>query len=395
MGKLSMELYLNSLSKRYRTANKTEKCKILNELCESSGFHKKHAIRLLNSCNIKKPRSKTKKKVGRPKVYSSGVYLGSLKKIWLASDQPCGKRLKMALPLWLPHYGGAYGELDPAIYKGLLSMSAATIDRLLAPSRVKCKRFCGTKPGSILKKQIKIKTDQWDEDRPGYLEADTVAHCGTSLSGDFVWSLTMTDIFSAWTENRAVWSKGSIGVLNQITDIENNLPFDILGFDSDNGSEFLNHHLIRYFSDTERPRQIQFTRSRPYHSDDNAHVEQKNWTHVRQLLGYERFDNPAVVEMINDLYKKEISLMNNYFLPNFKLVEKRRVDATIIKKHSKPATPYQRLMQSEHLTDAKKHELTTIYNQLNPFELKKVIQKKLNKIFSITHLDNGEKMSYK
>lgn len=395
MGKLSMDLYLNSLSKRYRTANKTEKGKILNELCESSGFHKKHAIRLLNSCNLKKPRSKTKKKVGRPKIYSSGVYLTPLKKIWLASDQPCGKRLKMALPLWLPHYGGAYGELDTAIYKGLLSMSAATIDRLLAPSRVKCKRFCGTKPGSILKKQIKIKTDQWDEDRPGYLEADTVAHCGTSLSGDFVWSLTMTDIFSAWTENRAVWSKGSIGVLNQITDIENNLPFDILGFDSDNGSEFLNHHLIRYFTDTERPRQIQFTRSRPYHSDDNAHVEQKNWTHVRQLLGYERFDNQAVVEMLNDLYKKEISLMNNYFLPNFKLVEKRRVDATIIKKHSKPATPYQRLMQSEHLTDAKKHELTTIYNQLNPFELKKAIQKKLNKIFSIIHLDNGEKMNYK
>lgn len=395
MGKLSMDLYMNSLSKRYRTANKTEKGKILNELCESSGFHKKHAIRLLNSYNLKKPRSKTKKRVGRPKVYSSGVYLTPLKKIWLASDQPCGKRLKMALPLWLPHYGGAYGELDPAIYKGLLSMSAATIDRLLAPSRVKCKRFCGTKPGSILKKQIKIKTDQWDEDRPGYLEADTVAHCGTSLSGDFVWSLTMTDIFSAWTENRAVWSKGSIGVLNQITDIENNLPFDILGFDSDNGSEFLNHHLIRYFTDTERPRQIQFTRSRPYHSDDNAHVEQKNWTHVRQLLGYERFDNPAVVEMINDLYKKEISLMNNYFLPNFKLVEKRRVDATIIKKHSKPATPYQRLMQSEHLKDAKKHELSTIYNQLNPFELKKAIQKKLNKIFSNIHLDNDEKMNYK
>ena len=395
MGKLSMELYLNSLSKRYRTANKTEKGKILKELCESSGFHKKHAIRLLNSFNIKKLRSKTKKKVGRPKVYSSGIYLTPLKKIWLASDQPCGKRLKMALPLWLPHYGGAYGELDSAIYEGLLSMSAATIDRLLAPSRVKCKRFCGTKPGSILKKQIKIKTDQWDEDRPGYLEADTVAHCGTSLSGDFVWSLTMTDIFSAWTENRAVWNKGSIGVLNQITDVENNLPFDILGFDSDNGSEFLNHHLIRYFTDTERPRQIQFTRSRPYHSDDNAHVEQKNWTHVRQLLGYERFDNPAVVEMINDLYKKEISLMNNYFLPNFKLVEKRRVDANIIKKHSKPATPYQRLMQSEDMTDAKKNELTTIYNQLNPFELKKAIQSKLNKIFSITHLDSDEKMSYK
>lgn len=395
MGKLSMDLYLSTLSKRYKTANRCEKSKILNELCESSGFHKKHATRLLNSYNLKNKRSKTKKKIGRPTVYPTDLYLGPLRRIWLASDQPCGKRLKMALPLWLPHYGGTYEVLDPAIYKGLLSISAATIDRLLAPSRVKCKRFCGTKPGSILKKQIKIKTDQWDEDRPGYLEADTVAHCGGSLSGGFVWSLTMTDIFSAWTENRAVWDKGSIGVLNQITDIENNLPFEILGFDSDNGCEFLNQHLIRYFTNEERPQYIQLTRSRPYHSDDNAHVEQKNWTHVRQLFGYERFDNPAVVEMMNDLYKNEISLLNNYFLPNFKLLEKRRVDATIIKKHSKPATPYQRLMQSQHIAEAKKQELTTIYNQLNPFELKKAIQKKLNKIFTMIHLDGGEIMIYK
>lgn len=395
MGKLSMDLYLSSLSKRYRTANRGEKSNILNELCESSGFHKKHAIRLLNSCNLKTGRDKSKKKnKGRPTVYATGLYLCHLKRIWLASDQPCGKRLKMALPLWLPHYGDAYEVLEPTIYKGLLSMSAATIDRLLASSRVKCKRFCGTKPGSLLKKQIKIKTDQWDEDRPGYLEADTVAHCGASLSGGFVWSLTMTDIFSAWTENRAVWDKGSIGVLNQIKDIENNLPFDILGFDSDNGCEFLNHHLIRYFTNEERPQYIQLTRSRPYHSDDNAHVEQKNWTHVRQLFGYERFDNQAVVEMMNDLYKNEISLMNNYFLPNFKLIEKRRVDAVIIKKHSKPATPYQRLMLSEHMTEDKRQELTAIYNQLNPFELKKMIQKKLNKIFTMIHLDGGEKMSY-
>lgn len=394
MGKLSMDLYLSSVSKRYRTANKAEKGIILTELCESSGFHKKHAIRLLNSYNRNPKRCKTKKKTGRPTVYSSELYLGPLKRIWLASDQPCGKRLKIALPLWLPHYEGAYEALEPAVYTGLLSMSAATIDRLLASSRLKCKRFCGTKPGSILKKQIKIKTDQWDEDRPGFFEADTVAHCGGSLSGNFVWSLTMTDIFSAWTENRAVWNKGSIGVLNQITDVENSIPFDILGFDSDNGSEFLNHHLIRYFTDEERPKEIQFTRSRPYHSNDNAHVEQKNWTHVRQLLGYERFDNPAVVELMNDLYKNELSLINNYFSPNFKLIEKRRVDATIIKKHSTPATPYQRLMQSEHITESKKHELTTTYNQLNPFELKKIMQRKLNKIFSMIHIDDGEKMNY-
>ena len=229
---------------------------------------------------------------------------------------------------------------------------------------------------------------------PGFLEADTVAHCGTSLEGSFAWSLTMTDIYSGWTENRAVWNKGAIGVLNQISDIENRLPFAILGFDSDNGSEFLNWHLIRYFTNEQRPKQIQFTRSRPYHSDDNAHVEQKNWTHVRQLFGYERFSNQAVVELMNDLYKNEMSQMNNYFLPNTKLTEKQRVESKIIKKHDKPATPYQRLMKSEHVTEERKNELTEVYNSLNPFELKKTIKKKVDRIFSLINRNNGKKICY-
>jgi hypothetical protein len=172
MGKLSMDLYLSSLSKRYKTANKREKGIILTELCESSGFHKKHAIRLLNA-NPKK-RKQTKLNRGRPSLYPASLYLEPLKRIWIHSDQLCGKRLKMALPLWLPYYDEAYGSLEPSVYNGLLSISAATIDRLLASSRVKCKRsLCGTKPGSILKKHIPIKTDQWDADKPGFLEADT------------------------------------------------------------------------------------------------------------------------------------------------------------------------------------------------------------------------------
>ena len=321
MGKLSMDLYLSSLSNRYKTAGKREKGIILNELCESSGFHKKHAIRLLNSAM--KRRQPKKNRGGRPPIYPAKLYLEPLKRIWLMSDQLCGKRLKMALPLWLPHYGGAYEVLEPEIYTGLLSISPATIDRLLSSSGVKCRRsMCGTKPGSILKKHILIKTDQWNEEEPGFLEADTVAHCGTSLAGSFAWSLTMTDINSGWTELRAVWNKGAIGVVTQIEDIEDSLPFAILGFDCDNGSEFLNWHLMRYFTDEKGKQRLQFTRSRPYHSDDNAHVEQKNWTHVRQLFGYERFDNQAVVAMMNELYKNEVSLMNNYFLPNFKLIEK-------------------------------------------------------------------------
>ena len=274
-------------------------------------------------------------------------------------------------------------------------MSSATIDRLLTSSRIKCKRsICGTKPGSILKKHIPIKPDQWDAEKPGFLEADTVAHCGTSLTGSFVWSLTMTDINSGWTEIRATWNKGAIGVVQQIHDIEVCLPFLILGFDCDNGSEFLNWHLMHYFSNEQGNHRIQFTRSRPYHSDDNAHVEQKNWTHVRQLFGYERFDNHDVVEMMNDLYRNEISQLNNYFLPNFKLIAKQRVEAKIIKKHSKPATPYQRLMESKHITEAKKQELTEVYCQLNPFKLKKVIQKKLNAIFSMIHATGDQKICH-
>lgn len=392
MGKLSMELYLKNLSKRYRAAGKREKGILLQELCDSSGYHKKHAIRLLNTAPKKKKR---KIKTGRPNVYPENIYIEPLKRIWLLSDQLCGKRLKMALPLWLPFYGEAYGVLDSEVYQGLLSMSAATIDRLLAPLRVNYKRsLSGTKPGSILKKHIPVKTNQWEEDKPGFLEADTVAHCGSSLSGSFVWSLTMTDICSGWTELRAVWNKGATGVVSQIEDIELCLPFLILGFDCDNGSEFLNWHLMHYFSNEEGAHRIHFTRSRPYHSDDNAHVEQKNWTHVRQLFGYARFDNEKLVELMNDLYKNEVSQMNNFFLPNFKLIAKQRVQSKIIKKHAKPATPYQRLMNSEHIDANKKKELTEIYETLNPFLLQKAIQKKLKRIFAMVNVKTDSKMRY-
>ncbi|MCX7120855.1 MAG: hypothetical protein NTZ67_03645 [Gammaproteobacteria bacterium] len=231
----------------------------------------------------------------------------------------------------------------------------------------------------MLKKRIPIKTDQWDEKQPGFVEADLVAHCGTSLMGDFIWSLTLTDIYSGWTENRAVWNKGATGVVDQIHDIENNLPFEILGFDCDNGSEFLNQYLIRYFQN--RPSEVQFTRSRPYHSNDNAHVEQKNWTHVRQLFGYHRIEDKTLLEKMNVLYKNESSLLHNYFYPATKLIDKRRIQSKIKKVHDKPKTPYQRLMTSEHISAVQKEQLTDIYKKLNPFELKKNQEMKLKTIF--------------
>jgi len=253
------------------------------------------------------------------------------------------------------------------------------MDRILESARLTTKKgLSGTKPGTLLKNQIPIRDNNWDIDRPGFMEADTVAHCGNTLIGDFVWSLTMTDIYSGWTENRAVWNKGSTGILKQIKDIENALPFELKGFDCDNGSEFLNHCLLKYF--TENGKNTKFTRSRPNKKNDNAHVEQKNWTQVRQLLGYDRLEDESCVELINDLYTKDWSLFNNYFRPSQKLLEKTKINSKYIKKYDIPKTPYLRLIESEHISQLKKDELMNIFKNLNPFEIKDEISRKLKAI---------------
>jgi len=353
MRRISMSVYLKFLKSRYFRANRKGKTQILNEFCATSGHHRKHVIRMLTRLPIGGDRTRPP---GRKKEYLPEELLPPLKQIWLATDQMCGKRLKVALPLWLPYYDEAYGNLNQEIKNKLLTVSAATIDRLLEPLRSHYpRRLCGTRPGSLLKQHIPIKTDQWDETRPGYVEGDTVAHCGTSLLGNFVWSLTITDIFSGWTENGATWNKGAHGVIEQIRLIEQRLPFTIYGWDSDNGKEFLNYHLLRYFQ--ERENTVQFTRSRPYHSGDNAHVEQKNWTHVRQLFGYYRFDDPRLVEMMNDLYHNEWSQLHNYFCPTIKLIDKIRIQSKIKKKYEKPQTPYQRLMNCSEISNEQKQKL--------------------------------------
>ena len=374
--------YLQAIRTRYRTAPKDTKTTILDEFCTICGYNRKYAIRRLN-----KKTNKRQRKPGPHPTYRDTALLEPLKRIWFATDQMCSKKLQAAIPLWLPFYEQEYGALDAGIKTKLLAISPSTIDRTLKPVRVtgKIKGLCGTKPGTLLKNQIPIKTHNWDVSKPGFFEADTVAHCGNSLYGNFVWSLTFTDIFSGWTENRAVWNKGSYGVFTQIKDIEASLVFPILGFDCDNGSEFLNHHLLRYFTD--RPHSpIQFTRSRPYKKNDNAHVEQKNWTHVRQLLGYDRFDKPELVALINDLYKNAFSLYANYFCPTLKLKEKLRVNSKYVKKYYPPKTPYQRLLDSEQLSREAKLLLRETCKSLNPFKLKKTIESKLKMIFKTLRL---------
>jgi hypothetical protein len=243
MSQNEKKAYYQAIKDRYRNATKQEKSNILKEFCTVCEYNRKYAIRLLNKSNINYV---YKKSAGpKPKYSSNKDFITHLKNIWIATDYICSKRLKAAIPLWLPHYESTYGLMSKEIKLKFEKVSPATIDRLLKSVRMHSKKgLSGTKPGSLLKNQIPIRTHNWDITIPGFMEADTVAHCGNSLNGDFIWSLTMTDIHTGWTENRAVWNKGAKGVLKQIKSIEHSIPFDLLGFDCDNGSEFLNYHLI-------------------------------------------------------------------------------------------------------------------------------------------------------
>jgi len=375
--------YLEAIYLRYKRASLKQKTLILNEFCLNCGYHRKHAIRVLN--NFKRFTKPRPKKRCKPSKYNKPSVIEPLKRIWLTANLPCSKRLKEIIPLWLPSYAKEYGGLPLDVVKALLKISAPTIDRLLEPVRVKYRGRgrSTTKPGTLLRKQIPIKTDQWDEMRPGFLEADSIAHCGESLLGDFVYTIDFVDIASGWTEQRAVWGKGETDVLKQIQDVEDSLPFPLLGFDCDNGSEFLNWHLMRHFAQRDKP--VQFTRSRPYHKDDNAHVEQKNWTHVRQWFGYHRLDKRVLVGLMNDLYTQEWSQYHNFFLPSVKLLEKKLVDGKHIKRYDTPKTPYQRVLESTHVATSVKHSLKEQFENLNPFKLRKVMEIKLKNIFRVLH----------
>lgn len=267
----------------------------------------------------------------------------------------------------------------PGQRKLVKEVSAATLDRLLSAKKAQAlRRFNGTKPGSLLRHQVPIQGEVWQEGRVGFLEADSVAHCGSSLAGDFIWSLTYTDLASSWTEGRAIWNKGATGVLERTQDVEQLLPFKIRGFDFDNGSEWLNWTLIRYLQ--ERPRPVGLTRSRPYHKDDNAHVEQKNWMWPRQLLGYSRLEEESLVEPINDLYREAWGPLHNFFMPSMKLIKKWREGSRWKRRYDEPQTAYQRLRATDQLTPKQKRSLREQYEALDPFALAAEVERRLEKV---------------
>lgn len=381
MSPRSKREYLEEVKPRYQKASLRKKSRILDEFCQVYSCHRKHAIRILNKPLVPVPKPYNKR--GRKPIYHSKSIETVLKRIWLCANLPCSKRLKAIIPLWLGSYQQSFEKLPEDVLGLCLSISASSIDRVLRYYRVRYTKRgkSTTKPGTLLRKQIPIKTNQWDETKPGFVEADTVAHCGDTLMGMFAYTVNFTDIASEWNEQRAVWGKGEMGVLKQIKDVEDKLPFPLLGFDCDNGSEFLNYHLIRHFSQRKQP--IQFTRSRPYHKDDNSHIEQKNWTHVRQWFGYHRLDNPKVVELMNDLYTSEWRLYHNFFLPSVKMVSKKMVASKTIKRYDSPKTPYQRLLESKDVSVDAKRKLKEQFEGLNPFLLRKAMEKKLKEIYKL------------
>jgi hypothetical protein len=375
MSQRSKRELLEEIRPRYRKAGKREKQRILDEFVTITGYHRKYAVRIMSHPG----HQKHSRKPGRKKVYQGEVVV-ALEQIWEICGRICSKRLHPFLPEMirvLERCGELY--LPTHIQRLLLNMSRSTIDRCLASARRQehPHGLSTTKPGTLLKKAIPVHTyTPWDEQRPGFLEIDLVAHCGPTSEGPYISTLTSVDICTGWTECWAVLPHTKQTVFEAIKLIRTHLPFDLLGIDSDNGSEFINDLLFQYC----QYQKITFTRSRPYQKNDQAHVEQKNWSVVRCLIGYDRFDTQLQLLLLHSIYQ-DLRLYFNFFQPVLKLVAKERVDNKTIKRYDSAATPYQRVLASKEIPFEVKARLTSLYVQLNPVKLRTAIDQKVDQLW--------------
>lgn len=368
---------IEAIRPRYLKANKTEKEQILDELIATTGYHRKYAIRVLRHS----PKPKGLQKPGRRKVYQ-GEVVQALEKIWEIYGRICSKRLQPFLPEGMGILERC-GELSlsPEIKTLLLGMSRATIDRCLKKARFTQPQhgLSTTKPGSLLKKAIPIRTfTPWQNEQPGFLEIDLVAHCGPSTEGTYLNTLTATDLATGWTECLALAHKTQLAVSQAIVQLRHNLPFALLGLDSDNGSEFINETLYRYCL----AEQITFTRSRPYQKNDQAHVEQKNWSVVRHTIGYDRLETAEELTLLRSIYT-DLRLYINFFQPVLKLVGKQRIDGKTVRTYDQATTPYRRVLALDALPLEVKARLMAQYLQLNPVALRASIDTKVGQLWKI------------
>lgn len=386
MARQSKREYLRSIHKRYRQGQRTEKTAMLEEFCKVCGYNRKYAIWLLS-----RPLSNgaSRRAVTRRSATYSKASIAVLAKVWEASGYLCSQRLKAALPQWLAWINKHF-ELSQELEKQLLAISARQMDRRLFPHKrtVKRRLYGTTRPGSLLKHMIPIKTDHWEVTLPGYLEIDLVSHSGASAAGEFIYTLDCVDIATGWVERQAVMGKGQLGIVAALRAIEQRLPFPLRGIDSDNGSEFINTHLFNFCQQRPKDRSVQFTRSRPYKKDDNAHVEQKNWTHVRKLLGWDRYDTLEALNMINELYQ-QLRIFQNLFQPSMKLSRKIRKGSRVIRRYDQPATPWKRVLKALGKTRPQTHALKSTLENTDPFELSRRIDQQLDCLYSLAGQRNG------
>lgn len=377
-------------AKDYQGAAKKQRGEILTMVVQATGYNRVYAARLLRGHGRRvwvrpgvavQGDAKVRLRRHRPKRYGAEL-LAPLKRLWELLDYPCGKRLAAGLK-GLVEALERHGEFPwkASVREQLLQMSASTMDRLLAGEKRRraARMKSWTKPGSLLKSQIPIRTfADWDERTPGFLELDLVAHDGGCAQGDFVYTLDATDVCTGWAQQRAVLNKAQQWVFEAFLDLQERFPFALRGIDSDNGSEFINHHLLRYC----REHQLTFTRSRPYRKNDTCYVEQKNYSVVRRAVGYGRFVGPQAVQILNALYDS-LSLRHNFFLPSLKLLDKQRQGSRVSKRYGPAQTPYERLLQCPNVDAATKARLRRQFHRLNPVALERTIrslQKRLEQL---------------
>ncbi|MGH8866139.1 MAG: hypothetical protein ACREVZ_16095 [Burkholderiales bacterium] len=358
---------------RYARAGKEHKSKIITELVELFGYHPKSAIRAM------RPRVAPVAPFvrGRPREYDSNKLLPPLKAIWLAALQPCGERLKACLPERLPAYEEDQRRLDADVRESLLAASRAPLDRLLIPARVAHRRRATTRPGSLLRAQIPIRTE-WAENAPGFLELDPVALCGGALDDRHGWMFSGVDMHPTWSVLRGLPNRSEASVCGQMSDVEARLPFTLRGVDSDNGGEFINHQLVAYLAGRTPP--VAFTRSRPYRKNDQAHIEQKNFTNVRQWFGYERYDHDAVWPLVNALCRGALDQLLNYFLPTMKLEKKERVGSRTVRHYGPTQTPLARVLACAAVTAETQARLRHERAALNAFAVRREVDRQMKEI---------------
>lgn len=365
--------HIKRIRDRYRDSDKRRKKIILDEFCHTRGVSRKYAIRLLSGKALP-----SGKKPGRKPVYD-GRLVEHLTVLWVSMERICPKRMKAALPIWLPFYRAP--DFDPKLKAQILALSASTIERFLKRGRKTLKGLTTTKRAKFFKYKIPLQVFDQRITTAGHMCTDTVAHCGDSLAGEFAWSLTIMDRLTTWTENRAMPAKNANNVRKALFSIERDLPFKITSLQSDCGNEFLNYTVARYLWNRFVP--VTMTRSRPYHKNDNAHVEQKNFTHVREIFGYERIGDLGLVDLMNEIYSVYWNPLHNYFMPSMKLKEKERHGSKIKKRYELPKTPFERLMSAPNVTEEQKQQLKKRFEIMNPFELKRGLEKKLEEFFRL------------